>query len=428
MARLAIVDADPQERASVSAALRAVGHEVLEWGLARASLPALLAREPDALIVARDLPDGDALDVIARVRARHARPFPVLVVSDDAVDAARATAVGATQHVTRPVDLVRLVAAVTQAIREEPLGLDLPRSADRLVFGRYSLMSVLGRGSFGMVYEAWDASRRLPVALKVLAPAVDGPDDLARFVREAQVLSQVQDPHVVPMLDAAVVDGRAFCSMRLVPGTTLDVRVQRRVLSEREALALLRGLLQALHALAQQALVHRDVTPRNVILEDGAVARPVLIDFGLAKPAQDQGLTGPDVLLGTPGYIAPEVVCGAPADLRSDLFSAGLVVLCALLGRHPFDGLRGMALVHAVTERPVPIPAHLSAGTRLLLGRLTDIDPARRPARPVEALASLGRLAHSLGAARDEARPDAQALRDAQEPTQAVRRTRPPIG
>jgi CheY-like chemotaxis protein len=427
VARLAIVDADPQERASIVATLRAVGHEVLEWGLARAALTTLLAREPDALVVARDLADGDGLELVARLRAQHKRPFPTLVVSADAADAARAAAVGATLHVKRPVDLTRLIAAVAQAIREEPLGLDLPRDEERLVFGRYSLLSVLGRGSFGMVYEAWDVRRRAPVALKVLAPAVDGPDDLARFVREARVLSRVHDPHVVTMLDTAVVDGRAFCSMRLVPGVTLDVRVQRRVLSEREALALLWGLLQALHAMAQQGLVHRDVTPRNVILEDDEVARPVLIDFGLAKPAQDQGLTAPDVLLGTPGYIAPEVVCGAPADIRSDLFSAGLVVLCALQGRHPFDGLRGMVLVRATAERPVPIPVNLSPGTRVLLARLTHLDPDQRPARPVDALATLGRLAHSLGRSADDVVPAPTGAAH-QEVTEVVTRRCPPIG
>lgn len=415
----------------MAASLRSAGHEVLEWGAARAALAALTVREPDALVVARNLPDGDGLELIARLRDRHARPFPVLFVTGDAVDAARASVVGATQRVQRPVDLARLVAAVTQAMREEPLGLDLPRSGEGLVFGRYSLLSVLGRGSFGMVYEAWDARRRTPVALKVLAPEVDRPDDLARFVREARVLARVHDPHVVSMLDAAVVDGRAYCAMRLVPGQTLDVRVQRRVLSEREALALLWGLLQALHALATQGIVHRDVTPRNVLVEDGEVARPVLIDFGLAKPATDQALTEPDVLLGTPGYIAPEVVLGAAADSRSDLFSAGLVVLYALLGRHPFEGQRGVALVRAMAERPVPIPVHLSPGTRVLLARLTDLDPDQRPARPVDALATLGRLAHTLDVASDAAGPLSPPSHGSslQEPTQVVTRAiSPPIG
>lgn len=391
MGRIAIVDSDPQERVSLAAALRGAGHEALEWAGARTALDELVVRAPDLLLIA--LSDASGVDMVARLRSCHARPFPVLLVSADPADARRASVVGASQHLMRPVAVETIAQAAERLLRLEPLEHDLPCSEDGLVFGRYTLKSILGKGSFGAVYEGFDTRRGGPVALKVLSPSVEDLDDLARFVREARVLSRVEDAHVVPMLDAGVMEGRAFCAMRLVKGPTLDAHLRARgPLGEDETVAMLTGLLRALDALARKQLVHRDVTPRNIILEGGKTARPVLIDFGLAKRAHDQGLTAPDVLLGTAGYIAPEVVCGSEADPRSDMFAAGIVALHALLGRHPVEGLRHLALIQAMADVPVPMPAHLSSGLRQLLEHLTALDPEMRPPSPAVALTMLSRL------------------------------------
>lgn len=396
MARVALVDADPSESVVIAGALRTAGHDVLEWSRARTALEALLPRAPDALIVGGDLPDARGLDLLARLRGAHVRQFPALFLSSDWTDANRGRSVGASEHLLRPITPTDLVVTVERLIRDEPLGLDLPGGADGLAFGRYALKRLLGRGSFGDVYEAFDASRGGPVALKVLAPSHD-PSDLARFVREARILSRVKDAHVVAMLDAGLVEGRAFCAMRLVKGPPLEAHLRAKgTLSGRETLALLWGILRALHALARLELVHRDVTPRNVILEGGNVARPVLIDFGLAKRARDQALTGPDMILGTPGYIAPEVVIGAEADSRSDMFAAGVLAVETITGKHPFAGLRGMTLMRRMAECPVEVPPHLPPRTRAFLQRLTAIDPDLRPATPLDALYSVGQLVDEL--------------------------------
>lgn len=395
MARVALVDADPSESVAIGGALRTAGHDVLEWTHARSALEHLLPRAPDALIVGGDLPDARGLDLLARLRAAHVRRFPALFLSSDWTDANRGRSIGASDHLLRPVTPTDLVVTVERLMRDEPLGLDLP-GAGGLAFGRYALKRILGRGSFGDVYEAFDSARGGPVALKVLAPSHD-PDDLSRFVREARILSRVKDAHVVAMLDAGLVEGRAFCAMRLVKGPPLEAHLRAKgTLSGRETLALLWGLLRALHALARMDLVHRDMTPRNVILEGGNVARPVLIDFGLAKRARDQALTGPDMILGTPGYIAPEVVIGAEADSRSDMFAAGVLAVEAITGKHPFAGLRGMALMRRMTDCPVEVPLHLPPRTRAFLERLTAIDPDLRPATPLEALAGVGQLVDEL--------------------------------
>lgn len=427
MATAVVVDADPQERARIAAALAQAGHAVQECRGARAALQALAPRAPDLLVVALDLPDGGGLDLVARVRTLHARPFPVVVVSADPADAARGRAVGATAHALRPLDPDPLARLVERLLDEEPVGLDLPGAAEGLAFGRYAVWRALGRGSFGVVYEAWDALRGEPVALKVLAPEAAEPEDLARFVRESRVLARVDDPHVVAMRDAGVVGGRAYCAMRLVHGPTLERHLRDAgPLAPAAGLALLRGLLRALGALAARGLVHRDLTPRNVILEGACPARPVVIDFGLAKPALDQGLTAPDVILGTPGFMAPEVIAGAEADARSDLYVAGVVALQALAGRHPFDGLRGMALLQAMAEVPPAIPLHLGAGARALLAWLTAVDPARRPATPAEALEALDQAAAEAGGS-PPAPPPTDLAADDSPTVRYVRATRRPV-
>lgn len=404
MATIAVVDSDPAERVAVAAGLRRVGHDVLEWSRVTPSRHALFEHAPDLLLIAAELPDGSGLDYAARLRARHPAPFPIVTLSTDPDDRARSAAAGAADLALRPVELeplMLLVGRLLHASQTHRARLELPRGADGLAFSRYAVRGVLGRGSYGIVYDAWDLRRDEGVALKVLDPMDDDEDVLARFVREARVLGEVDSAHVVPMLEAGVADGRAYCAMRRLHGPTLEAHLlSHGTLPEHRGLTLLWGLLSALDALARRDLVHRDVTPRNVILEDGRAARPVLIDFGLAKRALERGLTSPDVILGTPGFIPPEVICGHEADARSDLFAAGLVVLNALTGQAPFPGLRGMALLRQTVTTPPPVPAWLSASAQRLLSRLTALSPAERPSSAQAALEELANLAWERSHAR----------------------------
>lgn len=393
MAKVAVVGDDASVGARVSAVLRDQGHEVLPLAGIREALAALLPSPPDLLLLPATLPDGSGIELVARLRSRHSCPYPIVVTSPRVEDRVQTVIVGATQHVLTPVDPERIAALATDLLKRDALdGLQLPRSAEGLAFGRYRVRGALGAGSYGVVLDAWDVARGRPVALKVLSLDATTSDDAARFLREARVLSGVDDEHVVGLLDAGATDGRAFYAMRRVDGPTLDGRVRiGGPLTERETLWLVRGLARALAALEPAEIVHRDIKPRNVILEDGACERPVLIDFGLAKPALERGLTAPDTILGTPGYIAPEVVAGAPADARSDLFSVGVVGAYAMQGGELFPGLRSMALMVRMASDPVPIPDRASPPLRALLSRMTAHDPARRPtaAETLDALDAL---------------------------------------
>lgn len=309
----------------------------------------------------------------------------------------RGFAAGASDYLSKPFTrdelLARCAVHLGRSTEEGTTALqhDLPREGN-LAFRRYEVRSVLGRGSYGTVYQAWDTQRREEVALKVLAALPSSqPEARLRFLREIYALSSVRHENVVPVVDFGVAQGRLYYAMARVKGLTVREHVAAHgAVSPDEGLALLRGLLGALAALADADLVHRDVTPTNILLRDGRLDAPVLLDFGLAKRSFDHGLTLEDVLLGTPGFVAPEVVIGQPHDARSDLFAAGLVVRFAVAGGEAFADLRGMALLQHMAKTPVPVPADLPQPLRGVLMRLLDLDPARRPSSARALLDELG--------------------------------------
>jgi serine/threonine-protein kinase len=243
-----------------------------------------------------------------------------------------------------------------------------------LLFGRYAVVRELGRGGYGTVYLARDpANHHELVALKIPSTEADDPRGHARFCREAGVLSTLRHPNVVAIRDFGIAGGHLFCAMEYVEGEQLWARVRRTgALPERDVRALAAGLLRALVALESAQVLHRDLKPANVILRRGAIAEPVLIDFGLARWHGDRGLTEENVFIGTIGYAAPEVLAGREPDNRSDLYSLGITLRYVLTGD---DG-------------PSPT-SPLSPGFAALIRALTASEPARRPPSARVALAAL---------------------------------------
>ncbi len=398
MARVAVVEDEAQVRGALTSVLRERGYEVVEFDHFAPAYEALSRLAPDLLIADVNLPDGNGLELVARLRTLHSESFPIIILSglSSETDFMRGFAAGASDYLSKPFTrdelLARCAVHLGRSTDEGTTALqhDLPREGN-LAFRRYEVRSVLGRGSYGTVYEAWDTVRRGEVALKVLAALPSSqPEARLRFLREIYALSSVRHEHVVPVVDFGVAQGRLYYAMARVKGLTLRDHVAGRgAVSAREGVALLRGLLSALAALADVDLLHRDITPTNVVLRDGRLDAPVLLDFGLAKRSFDHGLTLEDVLLGTPGFVAPEVVMGQPHDARSDLFAAGLVVRYALAGGEAFPDLRGMALLQHMSRTTAPVPADLPPALRSVLQRLLALDPAGRPASARALLAEL---------------------------------------
>lgn len=399
MTRVAVVEDDAPTRDLIRGILGQRGYQVRAFEGVGPAWAELGQAAPDLLIADVNLPDGSGLELVARLRALHREQFPIIILSglSSEQDFLRGFAAGACDYLRKPftgdellarcsVHLGRSAEEGTASIRS-----DIPLH-DGLAFRRYELRGVLGRGAAGVVYDALDTTTGEAVALKVMAaiPATQ-PEARVRFLRETYALSSVSHPHVVAVRDFGTSEGRLYYAMERVAGATLRDRVLAAgPLGPAEARALLRGLAAALTALADVGLVHRDLTPTNVVLRGDRPADPVLVDFGLAKRTFDHGLTVDDVVLGTPGFVAPEVVLGQPHDARSDLFALGAVVRHALGGGEAWPGMRGLALLHHMTKHPLPVPEGLPADLRVLLGALLELDPARRPASARDVVADLG--------------------------------------
>ncbi len=380
-ARAAVVSADPALAASVADLLERRGHRVAIYP-DLSSAEKLVDLPPDLLVVSDDLLHGEsALELASRLRRLEPpeRLGILALVGPSEHALVRAHAAGADDAIPRTAARPLVAAKCTRLLRGLRAQAPHPPTSltpGSVVFGRYRIDRVLGRGGFGAVYAATDQASGAAVALKIAAGGE--PDRAERFMREAYCLTAVKSRHVVRVVEFGSRRGLDFCAMERVEGPTLyDHVVASGSCDPAQAEALLRGLASGLAALATRELVHRDVKPLNVILREGRYEEPVLIDFGLAKRSFDRGITSPDILLGSPGYVAPEQLDGE-ADARSDLFALGQVTLFALTGFDPFAWLDRFERIQAMARQQTQIPAGLPPRLAAVLDRLTRLDPAER--------------------------------------------------
>jgi hypothetical protein len=200
--------------------------------------------------------------------------------------------------------------------------------------GPYRLLEKIGEGGMGVVYLARDTEGR-PVAVKVLGPAVTGdPNARRRLFREVETMRRVRSRYVAEILDADVGSESPYIVTRYVPGRTLDDIVRTDGPLRGPAVERLAGgLAEALTAIHAAGVVHRDLKPGNVMMVDG---HPVVIDFGIAHIADATRLTQTGMVMGTPGYLAPEVIEGKPSSGASDVHSWGATVAFAATGHQPY--------------------------------------------------------------------------------------------
>jgi serine/threonine protein kinase len=200
--------------------------------------------------------------------------------------------------------------------------------------GPYRVLEKIGEGGMGVVYLASNADNR-PVAVKVLGPAVAGdPDARLRLAREVETMRRVRSRYVAQVLDADVYGPSPYIVTRYVPGPSLEAAVrQSGPLRGRALLQLAGGLAEALAAIHATGVVHRDLKPGNVLLDDG---QPVVIDFGIAHLPDTTRLTKTGLVMGTPGYLSPEVIEGRPPSGATDVHAWGATVAFAATGRPPY--------------------------------------------------------------------------------------------
>lgn len=231
---------------------------------------------------------------------------------------------------------------------------------------RYELGEALGGGGMSRVVRGYDRALEREVAVKLLRDDhARGLEARQRFLREARRASRLAHPNVVKVFDAGVDDDQPWMVLELVEGPSLaEVVARRGPLPPGEAVALTSDVLAGLAAVHAAGLVHRDVKPANVLLTADGTAK--LADFGIAKAADEAGLTATGSVVGTPRYLAPEQVAGEPATPRTDVYAAGILLYELLAGAPPF--VAGTPIAVAIAHQQAPVPP--------LAARRPDVDPA----------------------------------------------------
>ena len=264
---------------------------------------------------------------------------------------------------------------------------------DRL--GPYEIATAIGEGGMGEVYRARDTRLGREVAIKTLRP--DRPDvDRKRFEREARTIAGLEHPNLLTIFDVGSEQDTEYLVTELLRGDTLRERLDRvGPLPWRDALQICDAIARGLSAAHARGVVHRDIKPENVFLtEDGRVK---ILDFGLAHvsaaiaDAATQNETMPGALLGTVPYMAPEQACGEPVDVRTDLFSLGVVMYECLAGVSPFRRETMPATFAAIVRDP-PKPLAVRDDVAAIVGRLLAKRPDERPDSAAQVAESLSRI------------------------------------
>jgi len=262
-----------------------------------------------------------------------------------------------------PEIISTLVQELTRAVLE-PLHVDLPssdvpmeistrvRKSGSIYKRRYKLLNLLGEGGMGRVYKAVDLELNRYVAVKLLRE--DDPDFVTRLSTEAKTQARLDHPNICRVYDVGKQDGKPFIAMEYIDGITLQS--VRDTLTIEDKVRIMRDVAGAMASAHEQGLIHRDLNPRNIMVErqERGGWRAVIMDFGLAREVAAPGVTVTGAILGTPHYMSPEQALGDSQDLdaRTDVFSLGATLFFLLTGFPPFDGTAIEVLRKVVEEDP----------------------------------------------------------------------------
>jgi serine/threonine-protein kinase len=255
-------------------------------------------------------------------------------------------------------------------------------------FGRYQLLHLLGRGGMGEVWRAHDTDTDRIVAIKLLpAHFSENEDFKRRFRREAHAAARLNSPHVIPIHNYGEIDDRLYVDMRLIEGQDLQTVLADGPLDPPRAVRIVEQVALALHAAHKVGLVHRDVKPSNILLDENDFA--YLIDFGIARAADETRLTKSGNTIGSFHYIAPERLdTGTEEDARADIYSLACVLYECLTGRPPFaeDSMARLVAAHLNTPPPQPSTTQPTVPPQLdhVISTGMAKDPNRRYATTVE--------------------------------------------
>jgi serine/threonine-protein kinase len=259
-------------------------------------------------------------------------------------------------------------------------------------FGKYKIISLLGRGGMGEVYEAHDTSKNRTVALKILRDEYSQDETFrTRFLRESHSAAVLQEPHVIPIHDWGDVDGNLFIDMRLVTGQTLDDLLTDSPLAPDRAVAIIAQIGAALDAAHAHGLIHRDVKPANIIVTPADFA--YLVDFGLAQTQTDAPLTMAGTHIGSMAYMAPERFYNQPATPAVDIYALACVLYESLTGDRPFPNDNVEHVIAAHIAQPPPRPSEVNRRVPASFDAVVARGMAKDPDDRYGSAAALGRAA-----------------------------------
>lgn len=241
--------------------------------------------------------------------------------------------------------------------------------------GSYEIIAMIGAGGMGEVYRARDSRIGRDVAIKRLPESFGhDPNRLRRFEREARLAGSLNHPNLITIYDVGAHDDTPFVVMELLKGHTLREEVGR--LSIRKAIDYAIQIATGLAAAHEQGIIHRDLKPENIFVTDDG--RVKILDFGLAKTISSTSESSAGIILGTAPYMSPEQVSGETVDVRSDIFSFGVVLYEMLSGRHPFKRGSTIETMHAIVTNEVPDLANVSPFLNRIALRCLEKKPAAR--------------------------------------------------
>jgi serine/threonine protein kinase len=279
----------------------------------------------------------------------------------------------------------------------------------QLVIGEDGKPVELGRGAMGVTYKAFDINLRCPVTLKVISERYLGDESARlRFLREARAAARMRHSNVASVLHLGRTGSSYFYTMESVEGETLENLIKRsRRLEVKLALEIATQVAAGLAAIHKQKLVHRDIKPSNIMvnLEEGAAVTAKIIDLGLAKPAPDASaetvISIPGAFAGTPEFSSPEQFSGVAVDIRSDLYSLGVVLWKMVTGHVVFRGSPAEVMYqHQHVPLPLDVLKDVPQPVEVLLAVLLEKDPARRFQSPDELLKAIPTITGALDARR----------------------------
>ena len=282
-------------------------------------------------------------------------------------------------------------------MRSQPNSSEDPRIGTRI--GDYQVEALLGVGGMGHVYRALrsDGTR---VAMKLIKQDYARDDTFRRrFQREARIAMTVRHKHVVPVLETGEHQGLLFMSQVYVDGGSLEQKLKEGPLDAQTTVQISEQVAEGLEALWAAGMVHRDVKPANILLDQQGVV--YITDFGLAKDSQGSVLTLPGQALGSMDYMAPEQIRGEQVTAATDIYALGCVVYECMCGRPPFADRQGMRVLWAhLQDEPSDLTVHrpdISPAFARAVNRALAKDPAERPARAGDYARLLGEAADGPG-------------------------------